>query len=69
MKTHPFWFVWNPNNRIPQYEHQSYINAEFEAKRLAQKHPGEQFIVLQSIRSFTVNNINEIDLAPDEIPF
>lgn len=43
-----FWLVWNPNNRWPIVRHMSHLEACLEAKRLAQKHAGETFIVMES---------------------
>lgn len=68
----PFWFVWNPAGRNPQHRHDSRELAITEAERLARNHPGETFIVLQSVCARRVDNMQRIDMRPDldmEIPF
>lgn len=68
--TSPFWFVWNPTAHVPQYHQRSLHDAKCEAERLARKFPGETFIVLQSVISVVVDNIQRTDLRPDEeLPF
>ncbi len=69
-----FWFVWNPNGRAPSYHHASRQSADEEAKRLAEKNPGHQFIVLKSVGGFEAPrpDVRPIDLdryAYDNIPF
>jgi hypothetical protein len=41
-----FWLVWNPDGSNPTYRHESYAAAQAEAKRLALRHPGQEFYVL-----------------------
>jgi len=43
------WFVWNPNGRVPHFEHSTTRNARLEAERLARQNPGQKFLVLQSV--------------------
>ena len=70
MTTSPFWFVWNPLARIPQYRHPRQADAVSEAERLARQHPGQEFIVLQSVCSRRVAGMEYTDLRPqDECPF
>lgn len=67
----PFWFVWNPNGRVPVYQHPSAKAAVAEAERLARLNSGETFVVLQSVCAVQVNDIQRTDLRPniDDIPF
>jgi len=71
MDTTPFWFVWNENGNAPRHKHISVESAATEAQRLARMNPGDAFIVLQSVCSFQVDNMQRVDLRPsnDEIPF
>jgi hypothetical protein len=43
-----FWMVYNPNGSMPTNSHATKEIATEEAKRLAAKHPGERFVVLES---------------------
>ena len=50
MKDHKkFWLVWNPSRHKPVRQHTSLNVAVEEAKRLAEKHPGQQFFILRAI--------------------
>jgi hypothetical protein len=54
-----FWFVWAPSRSIPNHKHSTAELAATEAKRLATKHPGVQFIVLRATGIYeTVLNPN-----------
>ena len=44
-----FWMVWGPNFKLPEVRHLTRTAADAEAARLAMKHPGWGFIVLESI--------------------
>jgi len=44
-----FWMIWNPGNMQPRVQHESLESAKLEAERLARKHPGEDYIVLESV--------------------
>lgn len=44
-----YWLVWNPKDKPPSYQHRSKEAAIAEAERLAVKHQGERFIVLEAI--------------------
>ena len=68
------WFVWNPNGRVPHFEHATARNARLEAERLARTVPGEKFLVLQSVCEVVKNDVTWVDHAvPKEeqcqIPF
>ena len=43
----PYYFVWNPADRAPRKQHTTMADAEAEAERLAGKHPGSEFHVLE----------------------
>lgn len=49
MKEAPFYCVWNPCRGVPTMRHMRYAEAVAEAKRLADRHPGEHFYVLCSV--------------------
>lgn len=66
----PFWFVWNPDGRSPQYKHQSEKSAIEEAERLARQNGGQTFVVLQSICARRTDDMLRIEMREDsEIPF
>ncbi len=44
-----FYMLWNPNRNLGTYKHPTPEAANAEARRLANLHPGEKFIVLQAI--------------------
>lgn len=69
MSRKAFWIVWNPNGGAPTRKHESLESAQFEADRLARKHKGETFVVLQSISGSVVRDIHRVDLRPVEPPF
>ena len=56
IRTEPcqFWFVWTKRGRVPRYAHSSYTDACNEAMRLARKHPGRKFIVLEGVAKFSI---------------
>lgn len=65
-----FWFVWNPNGHNPKYQHNSEASATAEAERLARAHPGETFVVLESICARRVDDMLRIVMRTDcDIPF
>lgn len=67
-----FWFVWNPDARAPRRQHTSRAQAEQEAERLARAHPGERFVVLQSVcerRVESMQRIEHVAYTDDEVPF
>ncbi len=50
----PFWIVLCPHNAAPSYpvRHSSQHEADMEAIRLAEKHPGMDFFVLRADHSY-----------------
>lgn len=65
-----FWFVWNTNGRNPTYRHTSEASATSEAERLARLHPGETFVVLESVCARRVDDMLRIEMRQDsEVPF
>lgn len=70
LKYASFWFVWNPDGRSPSYKHPSEAAAVGEAERLARLHPGNTFVVLESICARRVDNMLCIDMRSNsDIPF
>jgi len=53
------WCVWTKHGRRPQFFHPTKELAEAEAQRLACKHPGQKFLVMQVTGKFHVE-------APDQ---
>ncbi len=65
-----FWFVWNEGGRAPAHKHQSQESAMQEAERLARKHQGQTFVVLESVCAMRVDSLQVTDLRPaGEIPW
>lgn len=46
MENEGFWLVWCPQRDVPTHRHDSFLDAQKEAMRLAEKHPGNTFYVL-----------------------
>jgi hypothetical protein len=45
-----FWMVWTKHGkRPPRYAHSTYQSAEAEVERLARKHPGRKFFILEAV--------------------
>jgi len=66
-----FWLIWCESHGAPTYKHTSLSNAKDEARRLATLHPGQSFVVLESVGS-----MNKVEVvwknhaeASDECPF
>ncbi len=74
-QSHKFWMVWSPQGRSPTYQHLSRWDADFEARRLAEKNPGCQFFVLKAVHGFQRPTAEALPIVikgkhPDaEIPF
>lgn len=49
-----FFLVWRADGSPPLVPHKTYREAEDEAMRLASKHPGLEFHVLQSVATAQV---------------
>ena len=47
----PFWMVWHVGGNPPREKHISPVNAMHEAARLSRKHPGREFVVMESLVS------------------
>lgn len=66
----PFWFVWNPDGRNPARRHLTVSSAINEAERLARLHPGQTFVVLESVCARRVDDMLRIEMRQDcEVPF
>ncbi|TAM23390.1 MAG: hypothetical protein EPN60_15075 [Nevskiaceae bacterium] len=69
MSALPYWLVWAPTgSRPPACRHASVESATAEAERLARAHPGQQFVVLQSVTALRVVDLERIDLMPSRPP-
>jgi hypothetical protein len=66
----PFFLVWNEDGFPPRCKHPTCEQAENEAERLANAHPGKQFCVLVPVSRFSVRRVNveRFDLDT-QIPF
>lgn len=62
----PFWFVWNWQGGTPNEQHGSQQAAIAEAERLALKHPGRVFVVLQSVCAVEAASVRHTDLRPPQ---
>ena len=66
----PYWVVWCVGGGPPTYKHRSFESADTEAKRLARLHAGDEFVVLETVRSHQTHRLVSTDLRPDRgIPF
>jgi hypothetical protein len=54
-----FWVVWNENRGKPTFKHASEESAKKEAVKLARRHPGEQFHVLESTVTIKARGVEE----------
>jgi hypothetical protein len=53
-----FWLVWSPTGSTPpKHRHLTEQLAVQEAERLAKAHPGQLFVVLESIAARRVDNL------------
>jgi len=50
-----YYYVYNPNQKLPTVAHPESLSAVIEAERLAMKHPGQQFEILECIAIARVN--------------
>ena len=61
-----FWLVWCNDGAAPRVKHHNVESANSEAKRLARANPGRQFVVLESLGHYEVDDIkfttHEVDL-------
>lgn len=51
IKKHKHWVIFNPKGDTPVRIHKTYESAEAEARRLAEKHRGDDFIVYEAVAS------------------
>lgn len=49
MRRKVFWIVWCEGGGTPTCKHESKINAQTEAERLARDHPSQAFAVLECV--------------------
>ena len=52
-----FWMVWGPTFGSPEVRHLTLNAAKVEAARLAVKHPGYGFIILESLGHYKKEEI------------
>jgi len=45
------WVIFNPKAETPARMHKTYDSAETEARRLAEKHIGDEFIIYEAVAS------------------
>lgn len=45
------WVIFNPKAETPTRMHKTYDSAETEARRLAEKNIGDEFIIYESVAS------------------
>ena len=65
-----FWMVWRENSPTTRHRHLTKREAEDEAERLAQIHPGETFYVLKTVAAMSANHppVERHNLSLDEVP-
>jgi len=63
-----FWLVWCENGGPPTVKHTDIASAECEAERLARKHRGTTFVVLEALASVNVTDVHW-ERATYELPF
>jgi len=61
-----FWMVWAEGNRSPAIKHRSELEARSEAERLARKHPGHIFHLLEATDSCRATDIVWENQIPQE---
>ena len=49
------WVIFNPKAETPARMHKTYDSAETEARRLAEKHIGDEFIIYEAVASASLN--------------
>lgn len=62
--TETFYLIWSPEAGAPTVAHYSYEEAEAEAYRLARKHVGRRFYIMESfklVRAETPVNAYEME--------
>ena len=65
-----YWLVWRVGAAAPTYRHSSFDSADTEARRLARAHCGDEFVVLETVRSHRASDLVTTDLRPDRgLPF
>lgn len=75
-----FWLVWNPRGGSPTVRHSTEDSALSEAKRLAERCPGDEFFILKAVRVAkrlepiqVVDLVETVEAAPsyyaDDRPF
>lgn len=68
----PFWMVYGIGQRSPTVMHGTRHAADYEAKRLARKHPDVCFVVLESVAAVIKRDVDVITIRgrqDEEIPF
>lgn len=66
-----FWLVWREGGGCPTFSHDNLLAARMEANRLAGKHPGDRFIVLEAIEARTLPTsivVEKLECAKPIIP-
>ena len=68
-----FFLIWNPGGATPpRVRHATLGDAMVEATRLARNCPGQEFIVLETVRRVVVGQLSVTEYRMDEdmrIPF
>jgi hypothetical protein len=64
-----FWMVYGGYLSDPVFKHESEQDARTEAERLARKHPGNKFYILEVIAMCQLKEFEWTELLHKEIPF
>lgn len=69
MENPPFYLVWNPAGRTPQFKHESITAARIEAERLARVYPGLEFYVLEPTHRMVRADVTVTQYVTANCPF
>lgn len=69
----PYYYVLNKTHKAPTFQHKTLADATTEAERLAEKHPGTSFEILQCLGVSSVPKastfwMDGVDLEPRAMP-
>ena len=62
-----FWMIWRESYDVPRKKHLTAAEAYQEAERLARKHPGSKFYILEMVNMCEVSMVHW--LYEPEMPF
>jgi len=64
--TETFYLIWSPEAGAPTVKHYEYEEAKEEAERLAKKHVGRRFYIMESFKLFKAETpVNTYEMEDD----